>query len=118
MAAQRVSADKHAGRYPLSLCAGHCPESIAGRHRGGAVFLGGPVGGPTLALGYHARAGMTAERFIPGPFRVGGRLYRTGDHARWRADGSVDYLGRLDHQVKLRGLRIELGGDRSTIIGL
>lgn len=72
----------------------------------GEIYLGGAG----LARGYHRRPALTADRFVPDPHGApGGRLYRTGDRGRLLEDGSIEYLGRLDHQLKIRGNRVELG---------
>ncbi|TGE12802.1 non-ribosomal peptide synthetase [Hymenobacter elongatus] len=76
------------------------PEGVDGE-----IYLSGQ----SIAKGYHGRPDLTAERFMPNPFAPGHTMYKTGDIGRWLPDGQVEFIGRVDDQVKVRGYRIELG---------
>ncbi|MER7847122.1 amino acid adenylation domain-containing protein [Kitasatospora sp. NPDC096077] len=114
----------HVTAHPLGAADLAAPGSVIGQpladlavhlldRRGEPVPPGTPgelcVGGPGLARGYLGRPGLTADRFVPSPVGDGERLYRSGDLARRLPDGTLEYLGRIDQQVKVRGHRVELG---------
>jgi amino acid adenylation domain-containing protein len=96
--------------YILDRYAAPTPIGVAGELH---------IGGTGPGRGYHGRPDLTAEKFIPDPFSetLGARLYKTGDLAYYRDDGTIEFLGRIDHQVKVRGHRIELGEIEAVLAG-
>ena len=105
---------------PIGAPIANTRAEVLDRH-GARVSVGAPgelcLAGVQLADAYLNRPALTAERFIPDPYGPpGARLYRTGDLARWLPAGEVDYLGRLDHQVKVRGFRVELGEVEAALV--
>jgi amino acid adenylation domain-containing protein/non-ribosomal peptide synthase protein (TIGR01720 family) len=107
------------GRVPIGRPIGNTHVYVRDRH-GELLPPGAPgelfIGGDGVARHYRKRPDLSAERFLPDPWRPGERVYRTGDLVRWRADGVLEFLGRLDDQVKVRGFRVELGDVETAIL--
>ncbi|MFI1170069.1 amino acid adenylation domain-containing protein [Streptomyces melanogenes] len=92
--------------HPLAHVRAHVLDATLTPAGTGELYLAGPA----VALGYAGRPGLTAERFVADPFAAdGGRMYRTGDKVRRRPDGTLEFLGRTDRQIKVRGFRVEPG---------
>jgi amino acid adenylation domain-containing protein len=116
-----VAADSGAGPPPIGRpIANNRVYVLDGRLEPAPIGVPGELcaAGVGLARGYLRRPRLTAERFLPDSFAAdpGSRLYATGDRVRYRADGALDFLGRLDHQVKVRGFRVELGEIEAVLL--
>ena len=114
-------ADGHARTVPIGTPIPNTTTYILDTHLN-PVPPGTPgelfIGGPAISRGYHRQPALTAQRYLPDPYATtpGARLYRTGDRARQHPDGTIDYLGRTDHQIKIRGFRVELPEIENTLL--
>ncbi|MDO4760461.1 MAG: amino acid adenylation domain-containing protein [Corynebacterium sp.] len=114
----RVDGSQTSGTLPIGRPLGNTTIMLLDE-RLRRVPVGAPgqifIGGPQLAIGYLNRPEATQQAFMPHPFNAGERVYATGDLGRWNAHGDMEFLGRMDEQVKIRGLRVELGEISATL---